>query len=404
MRQLIERHRWLMLVAATLCECVVFFPNGWSVLQPYLSDQLGYTAEAASMALPVAMVVFAAASILSGMLQSRLSPRAEGLIGVAFLALGFVAVRFVPAGKPIFFYLGFSVPCGAGCGFFYMTTLTLKLRWFADRRGLAAGTTSAIAAAFLIAQTYLTDALFSRVDVRNAFLIVGAVGIAASLVSCIFLEAPTAEYVEARMSKAAQAGGKNLPGPDLTPGEMVRTPQFYLYAGALIFSVPAFMLLNPRLVSLCMGKGLSKELALSTVAVGSATSALGRLVIPILSDKTGRKGLMGTMWALLGVTTFLFLVGRGPALILIWGALALCYNGGATLISSFTSDLFGLAHVGTNAAIMNIPSAIGSLIGYALVPLLTPLLGDGAIYIVSIAGAAIAAVCIFAIRPVGRKD
>lgn len=393
MKKLLSSHRWLVLVAATLGECVVFFPNGWSVFQPYLSQQLNCSADAISLALPLCMVFFGLFSLVGGRFQDVASPRTAGLVGTGFIVLAFFNVRWLPVGKPIWLYIGFSLCFGIGCGFLYQTILAIKMRWFADKKGFAAGLTSCLAGLFMIPQTYLTEALLSRVDVRQAMSLCGLIALAVCLPVSLLLASPDQEYIAQKLSLAAEktpAARQSAPGRDFTTAEMLHTPQFYLFGASLALIMPAYMLITPQLVSLCMGKGLSKSLALSTLAVSSAAAAVGRLVIPILSDKLGRKSTMAAMWGLTALSALLFFLGRGSAILVIWAVLTFCYNGGSTLISSFNTDLFGLTHVGTNAAVMNLFSAAGSLLGPAVLAALTPLFPGSAIHLVGIVGAALA--------------
>lgn len=401
MRSFLERRRWPMLVAATLMKCIVFFPNGWAVFQPYVSQQLGYTADEAALAMPLIMVFFALFSIVGGRVQDRLSPRAAGLAGVGLMTLAFFSIPLARPGQPITLYVTYCLFYGAGYGLLYPAANTTLLKWYADRTGFAGGLSSSIAGLYLVAQTYAAEALLSRFSLSSVMAMFGAYSLAICLPACLFLVVPSSEYLEEKRSLAAlrTVGAAPTGGREFTPGQMFRTPQFYLLFIAIVLATPAYMLLNPQLVSLCMNKGLTKDLALLAVSCGSVAVTVGQLVIPPLSDRLGRKPVLLGGVGLAILCALLFMLCNGAVLIFIWAGLSMAFNSLSNLIIAFVIDMFGFENSGVNSGLVNMAGGVGALAGPALLGLLTPLWGGNAIYLIGILGAAAGFVCMSLIDP-----
>lgn len=401
MRSFLKRCRWPMLVAATLMKCIVFFPNGWAVFQPYVSQQLGYTADEAALAMPLIMVFFALFSIAGGRVQDRLSPRAAGLAGVGLMTLAFFSIPLARPGQPLTLYLGFCLLYGAGYGFLFPAANATLLKWYADRTGFAGGVSSSVAGLYLVAQTYAAEALLSRLPLANVMALFGLYSLAVCLPASLFLVVPSPAYLEEKRSLAARPAPEGRPalGREFAPSEMLRTRQFFLLFSAIALVTPAYMLLNPQLITLCMSKGLSKDLALLTISCASVATTVGQLVIPPLSDKLGRKRVMTAMWALGTLCAFLFMLCTGVPLLFIWAGLAMAVNSSSNLIIAFVIDMFGFQHSGVNTGLVNIAGGVGALAGPALLALLTPLWGGNAIYLIGILGAAAGLVCMSLIDP-----
>lgn len=401
MERFLSRNRWVLLLAVTLGQCVANFPQGWAVFQPYVMEQYGYTADAATSVIPITVAIYGFVSILGGRFQDKVSPRLAALLGSCSVGLAFFNAWWLPGGNPLYMYLGFSLFFGGGCGFFTQALVSTLMKWYADRMGFAGGFSGAVAGIYMIGQTYVTEALLSHVPARTAMLVMGVYSLTIALAVSALLVSPGPDYILERQALAAQKAKGAAPAAqsvDFTPTQMLRTPQYYLLFAAIMFIYPAYQLVSPQLVSLCTARGLTKDLALSAVAVGSAASAVGRLVIPSLSDRLGRKPTMAAMWGLTTLAAFLFMTAGGSALLAVWGLLALVYSGGFALVAPFTRDLFGFQNSGANAGLVSLAESAGSLLGPALLTLFSPTLGGATVHLVGIASAVLATLSVLFIQ------
>lgn len=117
MQNTLSKNRWLMLLTYTLCQCVCNFPSAWGVFQPYVATEYGYTGDAATLVMPLCVVFYGLMCIIGGRVQDTVSPRIASFIGSTMITIAFFNAFWIPAGNPLFMYVGFSFFFGAGVGF-----------------------------------------------------------------------------------------------------------------------------------------------------------------------------------------------------------------------------------------------------------------------------------------------
>ena len=145
---------------------------------------------------------------------------------------------------------------------------------------------------------------------------------------------------------------------------MLGTRQYWLCAGAVCFSTPAVLLFSPIILKLGMERWLDENAALWAVVLGSVGSAAGRLLMPLLSDKIGRRP---TDLILFGVSLGLsavFLFARGWAVVAVYAGLTFCYSALAAVLPALSTDLFGLPHAGVNYGFIALGMGGGSVLSY----------------------------------------
>ena len=95
--------------------------------------------------------------------------------------------------------------------------------------------------------------------------------------------------------------------------------------------------------------------------LGSVGSAAGRLLMPLLSDRIGRRP---TDLILFGVSLGLsaaFLLAQGWLVVAVYAGLTFCYSALAGVLPSLSTDLFGLPHAGVNYGFLALGQSVGSL-------------------------------------------
>lgn len=388
MQALFMKKRSLFLLIAVVGQCLGNFPSAWAVYQPYVALEYGYTSNAATLVMSICVVFYGIIAILGGLVIDHLSPRTAALIGVAAIALSFFNAWWIPAGNPLYLYLGFCLFYGGGCGFFMQAITSTLIKYYADKSGFAVGFSGACCAVYIILLTYVSELMITRLGVRRSFLAMGVLTIVIGLFCAWTMISPTPAYITERIRQPQRSTDSQC--CDLAPAQMLRTRQYYLLVLSFLFIIPAFQLINPQLVSLCVERGLTKEAALTATATASAATALGRFLIPSLSDRLGRKRTVLVMWAATASFTLLFMGAEGPLIAVSWALVSLVYSGGFALLSSFTSDLFGLTYAGSNLGLTNLSNTIGSLIGPLLLTAASPMFGEQAVYHVGIGCAALA--------------
>ncbi len=116
-------------------------------------------------------VVMGLGGVVAGFVSDRVGTRAVVLVGSALLGLGLVLSSQVTALWQ--FYLTFGVLVAGGVSAFYVPLTVLAIKWFGDRRGMAAAVVSAGNGAGILLLSPLTRWLVSTLDWRGALLVLG---------------------------------------------------------------------------------------------------------------------------------------------------------------------------------------------------------------------------------------
>ena len=400
MKQFTARHPWAILAAGAAIQILTGLPAAWGVFQQPVMDEFSLTEDGAGYAFGILIAAFGVGCVIGGFLQDKKGPRCAALWGTGLLCGGFFAAALLPGEKGVWFWAVFSIPAGLGTAFLYPSIQSCAQKWYAGRKGLATGVIGGavgLSGAFLTGFVRTALKGFGPVQgIRGAFWALGALTLPVCLMGSALLTDPP----PAKQKPEEQGRGKGTPSLDLAPLQMLRTKQYWLCAGAVCFSTPAVLLFSPIILKLGMERGLDESAALWAVVLGSVGSAAGRLLMPLLSDKIGRRP---TDLILFGVSLGLsaaFLFARGWAVVAVYAGLTFCYSALAAVLPALSTDLFGLPHAGVNYGFLALGQSVGSL----LFPCIADLWGfEQGRHILAIAGAAAGFACIWAVTPVRRE-
>ena len=400
MKQFTARHPWAILAAGAAIQILTGLPAAWGVFQQPVMDEFSLTEDGAGYAFGILIAAFGVGCVIGGFLQDKKGPRCAALWGTGLLCGGFFAAALLPGEKGVWFWAVFSIPAGLGTAFLYPSIQSGAQKWYAGRKGLATGVIGGavgLSGAFLTGFVRTALKGFGPVQgIRGAFWALGALTLPICLVGSALLTDPP----PAKQKPEEQGRGKGTPSLDLAPLQMLRTKQYWLCAGAVCFSTPAVLLFSPIILKLGMERGLDESAALWAVVLGSVGSAAGRLLMPLLSDKIGRRP---TDLILFGVSLGLsaaFLFARGWAVVAVYAGLTFCYSALAAVLPALSTDLFGLPHAGVNYGFLALGQSVGSL----LFPCIADFWGfEQGRHILAIAGAAAGFACIWAVTPVRRE-
>ena len=358
-QQFAAKHPWTILAAGAAIQVLTGLPAAWGVFQQPVMEEYGLSEQGAGYAFGVLIAAFGVGCVLGGFLQDRHGPRCAGLWGTALLCGGFFAAGLLPPGSAEAFFLAFSIPAGLGTAFLYPSIQSCAQKWYADRKGLATGV---IGGAVGLSGAFLTVFVRTAVrgfwvvqGIRGAFWALGAVTLPVCLVGSLLLQDPP----QTGQTQKPQENGKNT--IDLAPQQMLRTKQYWLCAGAVCFSTPAVLLFSPIILKLSMERGLEEQAALWSVVLGSVGSAAGRLLMPLLSDRIGRRPTDMLLFAVSAGLSAGFAFAQGWGVVACYAGLTFCYSALAAVLPALSTDLFGFPHAGVNYGFLALGQSVGSL-------------------------------------------
>ena len=394
-QQFAAKHPWTILAAGAAIQVLTGLPAAWGVFQQPVMEEYGLSEQGAGYAFGILIAAFGVGCVLGGFLQDRHGPRCAGLWGTALLCGGFFAAGLLPPGSAEAFFLAFSIPAGLGTAFLYPSIQSCAQKWYADRKGLATGV---IGGAVGLSGAFLTVFVRTAVrgfwvvqGIRGAFWALGAVTLPVCLVGSLLLQDPP----QTGQTQKPQENGKNT--IDLAPQQMLRTKQYWLCAGAVCFSTPAVLLFSPIILKLGMERGLEEQAALWSVVLGSVGSAAGRLLMPLLSDRIGRRPTDMLLFAVSAGLSAGFAFAQGWGVVACYAGLTFCYSALGAVLPALSTDLFGFPHAGVNYGFLALGQSVGSL----AFPFAANFFGlEAGRHWMAVAAAGAGFACIRALRPV----
>ena len=340
-----------ILAAGAAAQLLTGIPAAWGVFQKPVMQGYGLSRGQAMLAFALLVAAYGVGCAAGGLLQDQKGPRMAGLWGTALLAGGFLAAALVPPGNAVLFLLVYSLPAGAGGAFLTPAVLACAQKWYQGKKGWAtgvAGVAMGLSGAFY---TLFVRGVGGRWGIRVCFAALGLVMLVVCGAGAAILQDPPQK-------------NQPKPLPGLNHRQMLRTRQYKLCAAAVALSAPPVLLFSPEIFSIATSRGLPESAAPYTIVLGSAASAVGRLLCPALSDKLGRKRVLYAVYLGLAAGSAWFAFAGGGWVLAAYAWLTFFYSGGAAVQPAFNSDLFGLRYAGVNYGFIALGMSGGSLLSY----------------------------------------
>ncbi len=401
MQKILERNRGIVIFAAITYSFMGGFPSLWSVFQASAAEAYGITLAESAMMLPMCTAFWGIFFIVGGIALKKMSPRTVALVGMLSLSLAVAGLSFYGQGTSVtMLYILFSLPFGGGCGFASAAFMQWMYKWYADKNGFIAGINAAGSSIVLMLETYLAKFLLTAMGLRGAMRTIGVVYVALGAAAALCGVNPTDSYIKEKSAlatiKTNTSAGR---AEDFTPSEMMRTRQYYMLFLMSMCALPAYQLMASSIVTLGINRGLAENMAVSMVAISMGVSAIGKFLIPTLSDKIGRKKCLVVFEGLIFVASVLLMITKGMPLFIAYNMLVFVHGSASTLILPFANDMFGLKHSSQNSGYVSIYSTVASFATPVVVTALAPLLGANVNHGIAIGGSAIAFALAFLINP-----
>jgi MFS family permease len=355
---------WLVTFSGTGINLALGILYTWSMFKGAIETEFGWKGSQLNDPYALCCLVFALAMILAGRCQDKFGPRLTASIGGLLVGAGFLLCSTTNSYGV--WLLGFGVLAGIGIGFGYSSATPPALKWFPPAKtGLIAGL---VVAGFGLAPVYLAPTsqyLLGAFQVQKSMLILGIAFVVIVCGLAQMLVNPPAGYVAG--AKPAAGSAPKPAAVNVTPGEIIRSPLFYvLWVIYFIGSGAGLMVIGS--VSGMAKKSMGAEWAFVAVAVMAIGNAGGRILAGTLSDKIGRRW---TLCLVLGIQAALMLVAIPvtasketlPVVIVLVAALiGANYGANLALFPAYTKDLWGLKTFGMNYGVLFTAWGAGGLV------------------------------------------
>ena len=405
-------YRWMQLLLGIVCMAMIAnLQYGWTLFVNPIADKYGWSKAAIQVAFTIFVLTETWLVPIEGYLVDRFGPRPVVMVGGILCGVGWVINSF--ADSLALLYIAAAIS-GIGAGAVYGTCVGNALKWFPDRRGLAAGLTAAGFGAGSALTILPISAMIKGSGYQAAFLYFGIIqGVIVFVVSFLLTRAPE------NLAKSSSISTINVQQSrrDYKPSEVLRSPVFWvMYVMFVMVAAGGLMAtaqLGPIAKDFHVGDvpvsimGLVLPALTFALAIDRVLNGLTRPFFGWVSDQIGREKTMLIAFGIesIGILA-LYQFGHNPiAFVILTGMVFFAWGEIYSLFPSTCADTFGSKYAASNAGLLYTAKGTASL----LVPLssvLTAMTGNWhAVFIVgSVMNALAALLAWYVLRPMRRAE
>jgi OFA family oxalate/formate antiporter-like MFS transporter len=377
----VSGYRWFQLLVGIVGMVMIAnLQYGWTLFVGPIDNTYHWGRAAIQVAFTLFVLTETWLVPFEGYLVDRFGPRL--LVGIGGVLVGIAWALNSVADSLTLLYVG-AVVGGVGAGIVYGTAVGNALKWFPDRRGLAAGLTAAGFGAGAALTVIPISNMIQSSGYQSAFLYFGlGQGLIVVLTALVLRpprddEVPTAALRPADPPRHRFTAALPRPAPsgrDFTVVEMVKTRTFWLlYAMFTMMATGGLMAtaqLAPMATDFQVANVPVSFLGITLAALPFALS-LDRIMngatrpfFGWVSDRIGRENTMALAFTLEGLAiTCLLLFARVPVLFVLFSGLAFFAWGEIySLFPAICGDLFGRRYATTNYGLLYTAKGTASLL------------------------------------------
>lgn len=347
--------RSLQLTAAIVAMMAIAnLQYAWTLFTIPLRESLQVTLSAVQVAFALFILAETWLVPVEGYLIDRFGPRLIVSCGAVLVGLGWVGSGLTRSLPGLYFWYALG---GVGAGAVYGASIGTALKWFPDRRGLAAGL-AAGSYGFGTALTVLPiQQMIESRGYATTFIVWGCIQGAVVLAVAQGLSSPPAGWKPPAVAPARAASPPLQSRRSYTPLEMIRTPTFWLMYAMMTMVAFGGMMVTAQLRPIAADFGLDKHvLWFGTTALGLALifdRVLNGITRPFwgwVSDHIGRYRTMGLAFGLeaVGIMALLQLIDHPVWFVVLSGFVFFAWGEIYSLFPAAIGDVFGPDYATTN--------------------------------------------------------
>jgi OFA family oxalate/formate antiporter-like MFS transporter len=361
--------RWGQLLMGVVCMALIAnLQYGWTLFVNPIEAKFHWGLSSIQLAFSIFVLVETWLVPVEGWLVDKFGPRPVVAGGAVLAALGWIINSYATSLTEL--YLA-AVIAGVGAGCVYGTCVGNALKWFPDKRGLAAGFTAAGFGAGAAITVIPIANMIKTSGYQDTFFFFGILqGICIFVVAMFMIKpSPPKGVVPAARIVSTKR--------DYTTAQMVRTPVFWLtyviYVAVAAGGLMATAQIGPiakdyGLAGMPMTMlGMTLPLLTMTLTIDNLANGFTRPLCGFVSDRIGRENTMmivfiGEGLSLLGMMKF----GHDPLAFMTCAALIFLFWGEIfSIFPALCADTFGVKNAAANAGTLYTAKGTASL----LVPL-----------------------------------
>jgi OFA family oxalate/formate antiporter-like MFS transporter len=365
-----ETTRWGQLIFGIICMVMIAnLQYGWTLFVNPIDQKYHWGRAAIQVAFTIFVLTETWLVPLEGYLIDKFGPRVMIAGSGVLVAIAWV-INSV-ADSLFLLYVGAAIG-GIGAGVIYGGSVGNALKWFPDRRGLAAGLTAAGFGAGSALTVIPIANMIQSSGYQSAFLWFGlGQGIVVVLVA-LFLRAPEPGEVNAPAAPAVAQSKR-----DYGPGEVLRTPVFWVMYAMFVMVGAGGLMATAQLAPIAKDfnvggipvsiLGITLPALTFALSIDRVLNGFCRPFFGWVSDNIGRENTMFIAFFAEGVGIwFLYLNANDPLLfVLLSGVVFFAWGEIYSLFPATSTDIYGRKFATTNYGLLYTAKGTASL----LVPL-----------------------------------
>ena len=357
-------NRWVRLSAAVFVMILIGnLQYAWTLFVKPISAATGWKLSEVQWGFTFFIALGTWAMPLSGILIDRIGPRVFIALSGVLCGVGWGLMGY--ASNLTEFYVLYSI-AGFGVAFVYCGAVSIALKWFPDKRGLAAGLITAGYGSGAALFNPLFAYLIAEVGYKATFLQTGIAQGVLIAIGGLLLQNPPKGAVPAAAPAKPKVRRHN---EEFTSVEMLKSPQFYvLYIMMLMIGIGGLMA-TAQVAPVASNFGVGATALTIALSLNPLANGGGRIFWGWVSDHMGREKTMFVAFSLqaaflvsvatLGRLSQVWFVASMALVFFTWGELYV-------LFPAVLADMFGARHSATNYSILYSTKGVASIIAGGL--------------------------------------
>lgn len=353
-------NRWVRLSAAVFVMILIGnLQYAWTLFVKPISTATGWKLSEVQWGFTFFIALGTWAMPLSGILIDRIGPRGFIALSGVLCGVGWGLMGY--SRNLTEFYVLYSL-AGFGVAFVYCGAVAIALKWFPDKRGLAAGLITAGYGSGAALFNPLFAYLIKTAGYQSTLLSTGIAQGVLIAVGGLLLQNPPKGSVPAAAPAKPKVRRHN---EEFNAGEMLGAPQFYvLYIMMLMIGIGGLMA-TAQVAPVASSFGVGATALTIALSLNPLANGGGRIFWGWVSDHMGRERTMFVAFSLqsiflVSVTTLgrlsqIWFVGSMALVFFTWGELYV-------LFPAVLTDMFGAKHSATNYSILYSTKGVASIL------------------------------------------
>ena len=402
-----DSYRWLQLLVGILCMAMIAnLQYGWTLFVNPLDAKYHWGRASIQVAFTIFVLLETWLVPIEGYLVDRYGPRLVVLAGGILCGIAWTMNAY--ADSLTFLYVAAAIG-GVGAGAVYGTCVGNALKWFPDRRGLAAGLTAAGFGAGSALTIIPISTMIKSSGYEQTFLYFGVGQGIIVVVLSLLLAAPKPGQVPPS-TKVLQTRRQ------FRPMEVLRTPVFWVMYLMFVLVGAGGLMATAQLAPIAKDfkiaeipvslVGITLPALTFALAIDRILNGLTRPFFGWVSDNIGREKTMLIAFGLEAAGIWaLSIYGRDPVIfVILTGLVFFAWGEIYSLFPSTSADTYGTEYATANAGLLYTAKGTASL----LVPLSSVLVAATgtwhAVFVVAALMNAVAALMAwFVLKPMRQK-